>query len=148
LFSDDYKSRLKIAVVDDEKDLTDLYCKILRRLGYPAPSVFFDGSTLVEAVANEKQSFDLILLDYKMKQMDGIEAAKIVSTYNKNSRIVLVTAYDSLRERAAALGLLFIAKPFSVKQFSDLLSSIDFEISVPPAIETISKKNSNENSSQ
>jgi response regulator RpfG family c-di-GMP phosphodiesterase len=69
-------SNLKIAIVDDEMELTELYSKIFRALGYSSLSVFHDGASIVKFLATDHQFFDIIVMDYRMPEMNGIEAAK------------------------------------------------------------------------
>ena len=115
---------LRIAVVDDDKDLSDVYSKVFQKLGYPAPSVFNDGTSLVRALMANRESFDLIMMDYRMPEMNGIEAAKIIQRYRKDVKIIMLSAYDSVREKAADIGVPFLQKPFSIDQLSGCLDKI------------------------
>jgi CheY-like chemotaxis protein len=63
---------LRIAVIDDENQLTNTYSKVVQKLGYPSPSVFNDGTSLVRALMTDHTSFDVILLDYRIPEMNGI----------------------------------------------------------------------------
>src|SRR5260370_36090827 len=109
------KRELRIAVVDDDKDLSDVISKVLRKLGYISPSLFPDGTSLVRALVTSNQSFDVILIDYRMPEMNGIEAAKIIMRYRKEMNLVVMSGYDFVKEKAAFIGLPFLAKPFSME---------------------------------
>ena len=65
--------------------------------------------------------FDLVLMDYRMPEMNGIEAAKIIQTHRKEAKIILVTAQGSVKQQALDAGLSFIEKPFSMKQLARTL---------------------------
>jgi DNA-binding NtrC family response regulator len=117
-------SELKIAVVDDEKDLVELYARIIQRLGYSRPLTFTSGTSLVHSMAIGRQSFDVIIMDYRMPEMNGIDAAKIIKRYRKDTNIVLVTGYHSLKEDADAAGLVFLGKPFSISQLAECLEPL------------------------
>jgi response regulator NasT len=72
-----------------------------------------DGRTAVELA--RKLRPDLIMLDIKMPEMDGIDAAKLVSQ-EKIAPVVLVTAYSQLDlvERAKDAGVFaYVVKPFT-----------------------------------
>jgi two-component system chemotaxis response regulator CheY len=112
---------LKIAVVDDDKDMTHVYSKLIERLGYPYPSVFHDGTSIVKALTADHRSFDVIIMDYQMPEMNGIEAAKIIQTHRKEAKIILATAQGSVKQQALDAGLSFIEKPFSMKQLARTL---------------------------
>ncbi|MFI5420644.1 MAG: response regulator [Nitrososphaerales archaeon] len=111
---------LKIAVVDDE--IADIYSLVLRSLGYPAPSIFNSGTALVRALMADHMYFDVILMDYRMPEMDGIEAAKIVKRYRKNTQIIITSGYDFVKEKAHQIGAPFLQKPFSREQLAQVLA--------------------------
>ena len=94
------KRDLKIAIVDDEKELTTLYSKVIKKIGCPIPSIFYDGSSIVHAVTKDRQSFDIIIMDYRMPEMNGLEAAKIIKRYRKDTKIILTTAHIYLEKEA------------------------------------------------
>src|SRR5579862_2266064 len=118
-------SKLKIAVVDDDTSIADLYCQIIEKLGYAKPAVFHNGTSLVKAMALDRLSFDVIIMDYRMPEMNGIEAAKIIQRYKKDTKIVIATAYDLVKEKASAAGLPLLLKPFSTEQLSECLSDLE-----------------------
>ena len=115
-------NNLKIGVVDDDGDLSDAYSKAIVNLGYPSPSVFNDGTSIVKALIEDHQSFDVIIMDYRIPEMNGIEAAKIIQRYKKDTKIILATAFASVKQETEAAGLPFLLKPFSAKQLQDSLS--------------------------
>lgn len=111
----------RIAIVDDKRELLSLYSRVISRLGYPTPATFTNGTSLVKAIVSDRISFDVILMDYRLPEMDGIDAARIIRRYRPNTRIILATAYDSTKARALDSGLLFLQKPFSAKELSIIL---------------------------
>jgi CheY-like chemotaxis protein len=119
---------LKIAVVDDEPDPTSTYSGVIRSLGYEEPAIFHDGTSLVRALMRNRDQFDVILLDYRMPEMNGLEAAKIIRRYRKDTQVVITTGYDFVRQRARDMGLPFLQKPFSLEQLEKCLNSIKSEI--------------------
>ncbi|MEM7363548.1 MAG: ATP-binding protein, partial [Pseudomonadota bacterium] len=80
----------RILIVDDNREAARLLGQFLESLGFVV-KVVFDGAT---AVANCNQwRPDIILLDQRMPQMDGIEVARqIRGGESRNSKIVLVSA--------------------------------------------------------
>src|SRR5579864_8922568 len=65
-----------IAVVDDEKELCFLFSILIKRLGYHAECVAYDGDEIVQLVLEDSVHPDLILMDYRMPTMNGIQAAE------------------------------------------------------------------------
>jgi DNA-binding NtrC family response regulator len=125
------KALLKIAIVDDEAELGSLYSKVLRRMGYLALSVFEDGIAITEYIKRDRATFDVVLIDYQMPGMNGIEASKIILRERPQTQIILMTANGSVEERARSLGMHFIQKPFSLKEFEEIVKKA--ETSVIPA---------------
>ncbi len=115
-------NNLKIAVVDDDRDMSEVYSRIIERLGYPQPSIFENGASIVKALTADRRSFDVILMDYQMAEMNGIEAAKIIQRNKKDTKIILATAFAPAEKEAIAAGLPFLLKPFSIRQLAESLS--------------------------
>src|ERR1700719_1830433 len=103
----------KIAIVDDEPDLLDAYSKMLANLGFPKPALFTSGTSLINALASGNTTFDVILMDYRIPEMNGLEAAKIVRRYRPAIKIILATASPAVEELAVSEGFFFLQKPFS-----------------------------------
>lgn len=83
-----------ILIVDDEKDILDLYTTVLTQAGFLA----ITASNGAEAVNLAKQKHpSLILMDVKMPVMDGIEAVLNLrkDPEMKNTKIIFITAFDN-----------------------------------------------------
>jgi len=113
---------MKIAIVEDDDEIRSLLAITLtQKLGYPSPALFTDGSTLVKAMAENGSNFDTIIMDYRMPEMSGIEAAKIIKRHRPRTRIILATGYD-VKDEAFRAGLLYLQKPFSMEALARILS--------------------------
>ena len=118
---DSQKNALKIAIVEDDPDIRSLLAVMVsQKLGYPAPVVFGDGTSLIRAMTQKGQRFDIIIMDYRMPEMNGIEAAKIIMGHRDNTKIILITGYD-VKDEALRTGLLYLQKPFSIESLTQLL---------------------------
>ena len=103
----------KIAIVDDEQDILDILEQFLGRSEKFDIEVF---SNPQNAIAKAKSgSFDLILLDIMMPQMDGIEFLKEVKSTSPNTKVLMMTAY-STQDRVIECNKLgaedYVTKPF------------------------------------
>jgi DNA-binding NtrC family response regulator len=114
---------LKIAIVDDQEELSDVYSTGIEKLGYPAPSMFYNGTSMVRALTRDRQSFDVIIMDYRIPEMSGIEAAKIIQRYRSETKIIIATANNFVRHEAIMAGFSFLQKPFSAEQLAECLGS-------------------------
>jgi DNA-binding NtrC family response regulator len=113
--------KVKIAIVEDDPDIRSLLATLItQKLNLSEPSIFADGTSLVRAMADEHLSFDVIIMDYRMPEMNGIEAAKIIMRHRTEIKIILTTGYD-VKEEARRAGLLFLQKPFSIESLAGML---------------------------
>lgn len=79
-----------ILFVDDHQVLARLSCEILEMQGYRAVSAF-SGSDALEKL--DRENFDILVTDFRMDGMDGLELAKQVHSRNPSIPIIMVTAY-------------------------------------------------------
>ena len=107
----------KMLVVDDDKQLCDSAVNALRTIGVTADYTL-DGETAVRMVEehfNRGDEYQIILLDWKLPGMDGIETAKMIRRQlGENIPILLISAYDwsDIEDRAKEAGISgFISKP-------------------------------------
>ena len=84
----------------------------------------FNGAEAVEICRAEHP--DLILMDIKMPVMDGLEATKVIRTFNEEIVIIALTAnaYDSDREKAYLAGCNnYMAKPVMAAKLREMIHS-------------------------
>ncbi len=102
----------RILIADDEPLIRLDLREMLTTLGYNVVGEASDGATAVR-LAREQQP-DLVLMDIKMPELDGLEAARILTAENI-APVVLLTAYSQkeLVERAQQAGVVgYLVKPF------------------------------------
>ena len=79
----------------------------------------------IEAVTlNEDEHPDMILMDIRMPEMDGLDATRIIKEINPDTPILALSAYafeDSIREARNAGCNEFMSKPFKVEQLLDTI---------------------------
>ena len=78
----------------------------------------------IEAVTmNEDEHPDLILMDIRMPEMNGLDATRIIKEVNHNTPVVALSAYafeENIREALAAGCDQFMAKPFRVEDLIEV----------------------------
>jgi DNA-binding response OmpR family regulator len=110
---------MHILVVEDEAEMAGLLTRGLREESYEV-SVARDGRTALELSA--ANSFDLILLDVMLPQLDGIQVAKQLRRCETETPVLMLTARDSLTDTVKGLDAGaddYLTKPFS---FTELLA--------------------------
>ncbi len=99
---------------------------MLKRLGYSA-DVAANGLEVLQAL--EHQSYDIVLMDVQMPEMDGLEAAGLIrKRWPKGPRIVAITAYalEGDREECLAAGMdEYISKPIQLEELRRVLEDFD-----------------------
>ena len=84
----------RLLIVEDEDNLRDLYAEELEEEGYEIIRAE-NGKSAVELV--KKEPFDLIIMDIRMPEMDGIEALGKVIAQNKKIPVIIYTAYSNYK---------------------------------------------------
>lgn len=116
---------LRIVIADDEPIIRLDLRRTLENMGHVVIGEASDGAQAVEITRELKP--DVAILDIKMPNMDGIDAAKIVSTEGI-APVLLLTAYSQkdLVERAKDAGVFaYLVKPFKE---ADLMPAIEIAI--------------------
>ncbi len=117
--------RTRVIIADDESIIRMDLREMLTNLGYLVIGEVGDGRSAVN-LARELRP-DVVIMDIKMPDMDGIDAAKIL-TEERVSPVLLLTAYSQqeLIERAKDAGVVgYIVKPF---RESDLSPAIEVAV--------------------
>ena len=112
--SRDTQKRIKILVVDDEKDFIDAVRSLLEERGYSIDYAN-DGIGALEIVKKDKP--DLILLDVVMPNMDGMTLLKKLKEKNetKDIPVIMLTVKDGQANRNQGLvtgAYEYISKPY------------------------------------
>lgn len=114
----------KVLVVDDVPDLAQAMEMMLTKLGHSV-EVSSDGK---DAVARFKpDTYDLIITDYSMPRMNGVELAEILKRRSPRQRILMVTAYTFTIAAYDGRPLpvdAILRKPFHPKEFNDTLAEL------------------------
>ena len=104
-------AKLRILVVDDDRNMTTTLLKILRLKGYRA-TVAHGGKEALDLA--KKDHFDCVLSDIKMPGMSGVELFHALQEYHQDIPIILMTAYapsDLLNASVAEGAVAVLNKP-------------------------------------
>lgn len=116
---EDYDGKASILVVDDEPQLRDIACAIVRRLGYSV-AVTATGEEAVNYIRENK--VDLVLLDMLLGDgISGFETYQRMIEINPGQKAIIVSGYSTSEEvrQTMALGAFsIIKKPYSIDALS------------------------------
>ena len=113
---------VQILVIDDDKAMRDACLQILTRQGYQVELAAGarQGLTLLE-----RSSFDAILLDLVMPDMDGLEALKKIKALDPDVEVIIITGYGTIQsavETIKAGAFHFLSKPFVPDDLRNLVN--------------------------
>ncbi|MFO1243468.1 MAG: response regulator [Rickettsiales bacterium] len=117
-------AKVNVLVIDPDKRITDLLRKVLMSLGFGAIYIAGDGQEGLDTL--RKKSVDLVITDWDMTPMDGINFVKYLRTDIKSPTqtmpVIMLTGRAQRRdvEIARDSGMNeFLVKPFTVKTLCD-----------------------------
>lgn len=129
--------KLRLVIADDESIIRLDLKETLQRMGHEVVAEAGDGRTAVDLVRRHKP--DLAVLDVKMPELDGVDAAKEISS-ERLAPVLLLTAYSQkdLVRRAMEAGVFaYVVKPFTE---SDLMPAMGVAIARFQEFSVISKE--------
>lgn len=118
------KENARVLVVDDERMVGVSLTNWLNEENYYVKAVC-DGFSAITAVKEEP--WDIVLLDYKMPGMDGMEVLRQIKELAPHTVVLMMTAYASIANSVQAMregAFDYIVKPLDVEELSMMLNKI------------------------
>lgn len=115
-------SKPKVLLVDDEDSLRALFAMALAGCDVEVHTAK-DGVEALEKL--EQDIYSLVVLDYNMPRLSGIDVIETMRDRHDETRVVLCSAYisDDVMVRAIKQGVtVFLAKPMSLKAFRETVA--------------------------
>lgn len=115
---------MNILIVEDEKSLSHEIEIFLNRQGYQC-DVAFNGKSASEKVFIN--TYDFVLLDLGLPDMDGLEVLKEAKTAGKEAAFIILTARGATDDKIKGLDLGaddYLAKPFSLPELQSRMQAI------------------------
>ncbi len=118
---------MKVLIVDDFATMRRILRNILKQVGFTRICESDDGKNALKELKREK--FDLVLCDWNMPEMSGLELLKAVraDTDLKDTPFVMVTAEaqkDNIVEAVKAGVNNYVVKPFTAETISEKLTKV------------------------
>jgi len=117
----------KILLVDDEVDFLKITASRIESWGYEVISVT-NGSLALSAIKDKNP--DIVVLDYMMPEMDGIETLKKIRKVNKELPVIMFTAYPNEKTIKGAENLGVSAFIPKLSMYSDSQEALKEAISM------------------
>lgn len=115
---------MRILIVEDEIDLCDTIAEGLELDGY-AVDTCYDGEDAFEMILSE--TYDLVVLDLNLPNMDGVDILKAVRKQNRDVKILILSARGSVSDKVLGLDSGandYLAKPFDFAELEARIRSL------------------------
>jgi DNA-binding NtrC family response regulator len=109
----------RVLLVDDEKDFVEAMAERMRARGMEVTATTSPGEALKKA---REESYDAIVMDFMMPEIDGLKALKELKKINPDLQIILLTGYATMEKNIEAknLGAMdLVEKPADIDTLTD-----------------------------
>jgi DNA-binding NtrC family response regulator len=107
---------VRLLLVDDEKDFVNILTKRFKYRNIDVTKAF-SGAEAIQALRGK--AFDVVVLDLKMEDMDGIEVLKILKIMDPRLAVIMLTGHGSAEaaEQGLKLGAFdYLSKPCELEE--------------------------------
>ena len=125
---------LSILIIDDEIDIGQSYRKLLGDRGMDVKYAV----TPEEGLIMMRYAPDIVLLDYKMPRMNGLEVLKNIKNDNPEQIVIMMTAYGNVENAVESMKLgafHYIQKPFTTDELCAVLENAGDVIEIKRKLE-------------
>ena len=115
----------RILICDDEPNLRKVLSALLRQQGYEVHAEEDGAAALARVRSVPSQTFDAVITDLRMPNLDGIGLLKALNKYEPNLPVIIVTAFGSVDSavEAVKLGAFdYLEKPFERDQIHQVVA--------------------------
>lgn len=116
----------RILLVDDERSVLEVSSEILEMLGYDVVARM-SGTEALEAFRADPHGFDLVITDFTMPKMTGVELAGKIMNIRPRIPVILCTGFSERidEQRAGGIGIrAFAIKPLKINEFAGLIRKV------------------------
>lgn len=123
-----HKRTLKVLLIDDEPEILDCLSAALALKGFSSKQ-FCDPKEAIDTYKREK--FDVVITDFKMSEMNGIEVMEAIRAHDPNTRVIIISGYaeNYKAEMGESEGIYAVLqKPMELRKLLDTLYKIEEEL--------------------
>ncbi|MEN6519570.1 MAG: response regulator [Armatimonadota bacterium] len=118
-------SKKHIMVVDDEKEIRELFRDVLENQGYEV-TVCENGTDAIKCL--EERPVFAAFVDIRMPGMDGVETLRLMKEVNPDTQVVMITGYtrNESVDKALKLGcFVCMMKPFKLQDIMSVITILE-----------------------
>jgi CheY-like chemotaxis protein len=121
----DNHANLSVAIVDDDPQLVMIYQHLFSHRKIPVSFVAYDGFDALEKFRKADPKPLILIIDYRMPAMNGIELMKEILQLAPGTKIIFISADDSVRLETIKTGAsAFLNKPTGINEIMDTINAL------------------------
>ena len=114
-----------IFIVEDNKDINEIYEQLLDFFGFEVYGIAYNGNEAVKMFKSFSPKPDIILMDYRMPEKNGLQATREILQIDPDTKIIFGSADTTVKEELFALGVVgFLEKPFSSQSLVNCINKV------------------------
>lgn len=114
-----------VLIIDDEPFIHQLYRDVLEFNGFDIIAEAFDGQEAIEVYSELVRKPDVVIMDHRMPNKDGVEATIKIKEMDPKAKIIFASADSTIKHRAMEAGAVqFLCKPFQIRDLIETLTAM------------------------
>jgi DNA-binding NtrC family response regulator len=114
-----------VAIVDDEAQLVRTYELLFKKRHIPMAFTAYDGEDAIKKFYRANPKPGIVIIDYRLPDMDGLEVMKEILAIEPLTRIVVISGDESVRQESLNCGAVaFLKKPTPIKDITDTINTL------------------------
>jgi two-component system chemotaxis response regulator CheY len=119
-----YNKQKTVAIIEDERQIVELYINICESMGLKIAFIAYDGGEGLEAF-QKSLCPDIILIDHRMPALTGLEAMKAMLEIEPGARFIFLSASEEIREDSLEAGArAFLKKPVFLAEIKSTIMKV------------------------
>jgi len=116
---------INLFIVEDNYTTIALYKKLFRYHEFNILDIACDGLEAIEKYKQLKFKPDVVLMDFKMPNMNGVEAYKKIMQFDPEAKIIFVSSDPKIRDYVLSIGAKdFLEKPIDINELRQKIIKI------------------------
>ena len=114
--------QLRLIIIDDEPIVGKRLKQVFSKMGFNV-EIFTNPLSALEFM--EKNPFDIVVTDFKMEELDGMEILGKVKQLNPKARVIIITGYakpETAKEAFKSGVFDFMVKPFRLDELKEAVN--------------------------
>jgi two-component system chemotaxis response regulator CheY len=118
-------NNLEVAIVDDEPVLVRTYELVFKRRHIPVSFCAYDGEEAIAKFKNASPRPKVVIIDYRMKSMTGIDVLKAIIAEEPRTKILFISGDAEARKLSLDAGAdLFLKKPARIREIMEAINTL------------------------